>query len=56
MPSVTGEHVPCLPATAHELHVVHAVTPQQKPSVQKPLMHWLAAVQAVPFGFRLVHE
>ena len=26
--------------------------PQQTPSVQKPLMHWLAAVQVWPLGLR----
>jgi len=56
VPSATGAHVPSLPATAHELHFAQAATPQQKPSVQRPLMHWLPTVQAVPFGFRFVHE
>lgn len=28
-PSAIGEHVPCLPATAHELQLLHAATPQQ---------------------------
>jgi hypothetical protein len=27
--------------------------PQQTPSVQFPLMHWLVVVQAEPFGLRL---
>jgi hypothetical protein len=27
--------------------------PQQTPSVQLPLMHWVAVVQAEPFGLRL---
>ena len=29
VPSAIGEHVPCLPATAHELQLLHAATPQQ---------------------------
>lgn len=29
VPSAMGEHVPCLPATAHELQLLHAATPQQ---------------------------
>lgn len=56
MPSAIGEHVPCRPGTAHELHAAHASTPQQKPSVQCPLMHSAAAAHAVPFGLRFVHE
>jgi hypothetical protein len=56
MPSVIGEQVPCLPAIAHELHAAHVAAPQQNPSVQKPLMHSPAAVHAVPFGLRFVHE
>jgi hypothetical protein len=34
VPSAIGEHVPWWPATAHELHELHAPTPQQNPSVQ----------------------
>ena len=34
VPSAIGEQVPWWPAIAHELHAVHAPTPQQKPSVQ----------------------
>jgi hypothetical protein len=56
VPSATGEHVPCLPASAHERQAPHDADPQQKPSVQKPLMHSPAPPQAAPFGLRFVHE
>jgi hypothetical protein len=56
VPSPTGEQVPCCPATAHERQAPHVAAPQQKPSVQKPLMHSPAPAQAVPFGLRFVHE
>jgi hypothetical protein len=56
VPSPLGAHIPCLPATAHELQAGHAATPQQKPSVQWPLIHSPSAPQAEPFAFRFVHE
>ena len=56
VPSEIGEHVPCLPAIAHELQLVQAATPQQYPSVQCPLMHSADAAQTLPFGLRFVHE
>jgi hypothetical protein len=56
VPSVIGEHVPWCPGTAHELQAVQTSRPQQKPSVQWPLMHSTAAVQALPFGFMFVQE
>ena len=56
VPSAIGEQVPCLPATAHELQLPHDADPQQKPSVQWPLMHSASVAQAVPFALRLVHE
>jgi len=31
--------------------VLPAGNPQQMPSTQLPLMHWLPAVHAIPFGF-----
>ena len=56
VPSAIGEQVPCFPATAHERQAPHDADPQQKPSVQKPLMHSPAAPQAAPLGLRFVHE
>jgi hypothetical protein len=56
VPSPLGAQVPCLPGTAHELHAGQAPIPQQKPSVQWPLMHSPFAVQAVPFAFRFVQK
>ena len=56
VPSVIGEQVPSLPGIAHELQLGHAAEPQQKPSVQWPLMHCVFELQTVPFGWRLVHE
>jgi hypothetical protein len=56
VPSAIGEQVPCLPAIAHDWQAPHDAAPQQKPSVQNPLMHSPAAAQAVPFGLRFVHE
>jgi hypothetical protein len=40
------------PFRLHAWQVPQAPVPQQTPSVQKPLMHWLAAVQACPLGLR----
>ena len=56
VPSGIGEHVPCAPAIAHERQAPHDAAPQQKPSVQKPLMHSVALPQIAPLGLRLVHE
>jgi hypothetical protein len=56
VPSAIGEQVPCLPATAHERQAPHDADPQQKPSVQAPLMHSPAAAQVAPLGLRFVHE
>jgi hypothetical protein len=41
-------HVPSLPETAQLWHVGQALTPQQKPSVQWPFVHWLSPVQVWP--------
>jgi hypothetical protein len=56
MPSKAAEQVPCLPATAHDWQVGQAAKPQQKPSVQWPLMHWTGEVQAAPFGCTFVQK
>jgi hypothetical protein len=56
VPSPIGLQVPSLPGTAHERQLGHIADPQQNPSVQLPLRHWAATVQALPFGFMLVHE
>jgi len=56
VPSGMGEHVPCVPATAHERQAPHDAAPQQKPSVQKPLMQSVALPQIAPLGLRFVHE
>jgi hypothetical protein len=44
-------HVPRLPARLHASHVPQAALPQHTPLTQLPLMHWLPAVHAMPFGF-----
>jgi len=56
VPSPAGEQVPCFPGTAHELHAGQVATPQQKPSVQWPLMHWAGELHAAPFGCRFVQK
>src|SRR5262245_58665643 len=53
-PAATGWQVPCRPATAHELQEVQLAAAQQNPSVQLPLKHSVAAVQAAPFALRSV--
>jgi hypothetical protein len=47
---LTLVQVPSLPATAQLWQVGQAPTPQQKPSVQWPFVHWLSPVQARPFA------
>ena len=47
-PFGTLVQVPWLPATAQLWHDKQALTPQQKPSVQCVLEHWLFEVQAWP--------
>jgi hypothetical protein len=47
-PFGTLVQVPSLPATAQLWHDMQALTPQQKPSVQCVLPHWLSLVQAWP--------
>jgi hypothetical protein len=41
------------PFTLHAWQAGQLALPQQTPSVQLPLMHWLAAVQLEPLGLRL---
>jgi hypothetical protein len=55
-PSGTFEQVPMRPCTVQLMQVpfvcVLQALLQQTPSVQKPLMHWLALLHAAPFGAR----
>ena len=44
-------HTPALPDRLHTWHVPQLGLPQQTPSTQLPLMHWLATVHCTPFGF-----
>ena len=44
-------HIPTLPVRLHARHVPQLGLPQQTPSTQLPLMHWLATVHCTPFGF-----
>jgi hypothetical protein len=39
-----------MPLTLQAWQVPQGPEPQQTPSVQKPLMHWLAVLQVWPFG------
>ena len=47
----TGAHVPTEPGTSHASHCPLHARSQQTPSVQAPLPHWPAAVQATPGAF-----
>jgi hypothetical protein len=49
IPVGIGEQLP-RPLTLQAWQVPQAELPQQTPSVQKPLMHWLAVLQACPLG------
>jgi hypothetical protein len=53
-PAATGPHEPSAPepflAAVHAMHVPVQAALQQTPSAQKPLRHWLAAVQATPLA------
>ena len=40
-----------LPLTLHAWQAGQLELPQQTPSTQFPVLHWLAAVQATPFAF-----
>jgi len=47
-PAATLVQVPRLPATLQAWQVEHVGLPQQTPSTQLPLVHWLALEQAAP--------
>jgi hypothetical protein len=51
VPAARGVHAPGA-EPLHVWQVPHAVLPQQAPSMQLPLMHWFAAVQASPLALR----
>jgi hypothetical protein len=44
----TGVQAPARPARLHASHWPPQAPSQQTPSTQKPVAHWLAAVQAAP--------
>jgi hypothetical protein len=48
-PDGYGEQLP-IPFRLQAWQVPHPALPQQTPSTQYPLMHWLAAVQVCPLG------
>src|SRR5690349_8425318 len=49
VPLAFGEQTPASPDRLHEVHwSVHDVL-QQTPPTQKPLLHWLVDVQALPW-------
>jgi hypothetical protein len=48
VPAATGAHAPALPATLHAWHEPQLAAPQQTPSTQWAVPHWLFAVQASP--------
>jgi hypothetical protein len=47
---ITVLHVPTLPASAQAWHCPPHGESQQTPSTQKPLVHWFACAQALPFA------
>jgi hypothetical protein len=49
---VTAKQVPTWPATSQAWHWPPQAWSQQRPSTQKPLAHWPAALQAAPFAWR----
>jgi hypothetical protein len=49
--SGTGEQVPTLPGTLHDMQLPEQAPLQQKPSTQKPEMHSLARVHAPTLSF-----
>jgi len=51
VPAAMLAHVPALPVRLHAWQVPQLGLPQQTPSTQLPLMHWLAATHCTPFGF-----
>ena len=50
-PAAMNAHIPGLPAVLHAWQVGQLALPQQTPSTQLPLMHWLPAAHVRPFGF-----
>jgi len=46
---ITGEQTPGDPGTSQASHCPLQAALQQTPSTQSPLVHWFAAVQALPF-------
>ena len=51
VPVVMNEQLP-IPLTLQAWQVPQGPVPQQTPSVQKPVRHWVPPVQAWPFGLR----
>jgi hypothetical protein len=47
----TGEQVPTLPGTRHDMQLPEQAPLQQKPSTQNPELHSLARVHAPPLSF-----
>jgi hypothetical protein len=56
IPSATAVHVPGLLAMLQAWHAPQAALPQQTPSTQLPVLHWLPAAQAAPRSSLLVHD
>jgi hypothetical protein len=52
VPLDLGAQLPA-PFRLHAWHAGQLELPQQTPSTQLPLMHWVPPVQAIPFAFRL---
>jgi hypothetical protein len=52
IPFGTLEHVPGVPATAHERQVPVQAVKQQTPCSQNPELHWAGAVHVAPGGRR----
>jgi hypothetical protein len=50
VPAATGAHAPMLPPTLQAWQAGHVADPQQTPSTQLPLMHWLPAMQVMPLA------
>ena len=50
VPAATGAHAP-VPVTLHAWQAGQLGLPQQTPSTQLPLMHWLPDAQARPLAF-----
>lgn len=51
VPAATGAHEP-RPLTLQAWHAEQVADPQQTPSTQLPVMHWLPWAQTAPFGLR----